>query len=537
MKDFFSMKVIILTAGKAERLRPVIKNGEKFLLPLAGKPAGIRMILQYRNMGIKDFIIVTSAENDAMIQESVNAFFCHSDIRISYVVQREPKGPGDALKLCAAYMDEPVLIHLSDTIYKNVPSFTGNWIGVSAVKDYEKWCMVCVDEHKTVKEMHDKPTAPPKTNWAAIGIYFFEDYRLLQAAISEEEEITELSAVFQRFQRKKEIKIVECQEWRDLGSMDNYIDNTRLEIADCRCFNSLALTDYGSCIKRSSHQKTIDSEKNWYQGISSYPEIQRLVPQIYQYFDDGYEMEFLDYPSLAYLFVYQRILPGNWIWIINQLLKVLKNTMWIQKAPEEYAGRSYGLAKKIYSDKLYKRLNMWGNECLDYEYITINGKKYKGFPHFKEVLDERTERLAETAGQYMSVIHGDLVFSNILYAAHYGFFKLVDARGNFGQDMIFGDARYDIAKLRQCYHGLYDFIIQDCFEISRSKEEFTFRIFADMPADAAGIDKKVADYGYDIAEIEWIECLLFLSMIPIHSDRPNHQLAFFLKAILLLNGE
>ena len=35
-------------------------------------------------------------------------------------------------------------------------------------------------------------------------------------------------------------------------------------------------------------------------------------------------------------------------------------------------------------------------------------------------------------------------------------FKLIDPRGNFCIDTNYGDYRYDIAKLRHCYHGRYD---------------------------------------------------------------------------------
>lgn len=75
---------------------------------------------------------------------------------------------------------------------------------------------------------------------------------------------------------------------------------------------------------------------------------------------------------------------------------------------------------------------------------------------------------------------------------------------NFATDTIYGDYRYDLAKLSHCYHRRYDEIVNDLFEIKESD---------------------------DIV----IEALLFISMIPLHNDYPDRQLAFFCQGIKLLD--
>ena len=530
------MKAIILTAGKAERLKPVIKYGEKILLPISGQPIGIRIMLQYIEHGIKDFIIVTSGENRTIIEETFNSFFFNSKIKITYHTQMSSNGPGEAVKECIEYIDEPVIIHLADTMCKLNGIEMGNWIGVSPVsKDFDQWCMVAINGDMEVTHLYDKPIQDPKTNLAAIGIYCFEDYKLLNRALLECVSAPELSTIFKKFMKYKSIKVLKYESWQDLGNMPNYIKNIRYGTADCRYFNKLTISDYGSCIKRSSHLKTVNCEKDWYRQIKNFPEIKRLVPQIYNYFEDGYEMEFFDYPSLSFMFLYYNVRSENWKWIVGQLLKVLKNSLWRYKAPAEILNKSYDMAYQIYAIKLKKRLRLWGSECLHFDKIIINGNVYKGLSFYKEILRKKIEFLSKTAHNYMSTIHGDLVFSNILYSTKYGFFKLIDARGNFGENTIFGDMRYDYAKLRQCYHGLYDLIVNDSFELHRDKNVFEFNLFSNKKMEYIQIDALVMDQGINIDEIEWIECLLFLSMIPLHNDKPNRQLAFYLIAIILLS--
>lgn len=530
------MKAIILTAGKAERLKPVINSGEKILLPIFGQPVGIKIVLQYINLGIQDFLIVTSEENRTIIVNTLDSFFCNSKIKLTYHTQAVANGPGEALKECTAYIDEPVIVHLSDTVCKLDKLESGNWIGVSVVdNNFNQWCMVSVDEHMEITDFYDKPNRTVNTNLAAIGLYCFEDYKILKQALCECSFASELSTIFNYFMKHKKIKAFKCQGWQDLGSMPNYINHIRYQTADCRCFNKLTTTEFGTCIKKSSHKKTLNCEKNWYKQVEKTLEIERLVPQIYRYFEDGYEMEFFDYPSLSYIFLYHNVCDANWLWMMEHLLDVLKKSLWKIEPPQDVLNESYNMAYHIYGEKLRKRLDMWGNECVKYEEIEINDKKYNGLPFYEGFLKSKIDYLSKTAYKYMSVIHGDLVFSNILYSTRYGFFKLIDARGNFGTNTIFGDKRYDFAKLRQCYHGLYDLIVNDSFEIVEDQNKFWFTVFSDKKIVYQKIDKMIIEQGVDIKEIEWIECLLFLSMIPLHSDKPKRQMAFYLKAMVILN--
>jgi Ser/Thr protein kinase RdoA (MazF antagonist) len=60
-----------------------------------------------------------------------------------------------------------------------------------------------------------------------------------------------------------------------------------------------------------------------------------------------------------------------------------------------------------------------------------------------------TNNILSTSPQFWQIIHGDLFFGNMLYDVNSETLKILDPRGNFGIDGIYGDIRYDIAKIHR----------------------------------------------------------------------------------------
>ena len=70
----------------------------------------------------------------------------------------------------------------------------------------------------------------------------------------------------------------------------------------------------------------------------------------------------------------------------------------------------------------------------------------------------------------LTPIHGDFCFSNLLYDCKVRLVKMIDPRGEFGVPGVFGDRRYDLAKLAHSYAGGYDFIVADQFSVEVDSE-------------------------------------------------------------------
>jgi D-Tyr-tRNAtyr deacylase len=72
-------------------------------------------------------------------------------------------------------------------------------------------------------------------------------------------------------------------------------------------------------------------------------------------------------------------------------------------------------------------------------------------------------------------------------------------------------------------------------EITPSQFEFEF--LTDQIVDYKLFDEVLEKEGYNVDDIELIEGLLFISMIPLHADDKNRQLAQFLIGLQCLNNQ
>jgi aminoglycoside phosphotransferase (APT) family kinase protein len=138
-----------------------------------------------------------------------------------------------------------------------------------------------------------------------------------------------------------------------------------------------------------------------------------------------------------------------------------------------------------------------------------------------------------------AVVHGDLCFSNILYDPQTGLVKFIDPRGVFFEEGCYGAPRYDLAKLLHSFHGGYDHIMQEMYELVPCGDAaYRLRFFQSSGTPAvvsrlAARLKERADVGMD--ELLLLEALLFLSMLPLHKEDANRQKALYLRGLVILN--
>ena len=197
--------------------------------------------------------------------------------------------------------------------------------------------------------------------------------------------------------------------------------------------------------------------------------------------------------------------------------------------------------KEIYLEKTKARLRQLKNtglsSALDEPVIFINGKAYRNLPLLKNNLFHLIKKELLESKDF-SITHGDLCFSNILFDPNYYIFKLIDPRGSFGDIGIYGDPRYDIAKLRHSIVGMYDFMVAGFFDLrQQANNNFSFKINSINSAITLEkyFDLCVEKFAYKLSEIKLIEALFFLTMIPLHSESLPRQKAFYLTAIKKLN--
>jgi hypothetical protein len=196
----------------------------------------------------------------------------------------------------------------------------------------------------------------------------------------------------------------------------------------------------------------------------------------------------------------------------------------------------------MYFEKTWTRLEQlrrgdyYWRDLLDRETISYNGRPLKNIFGLEREIRERADAVAKSAP--VRAIHGDLCFSNILFDVNNQIIRLIDPRGRFGEKGIWGDARYDIAKLRHSVCGLYDYVVADMFELQQTGDEFVGRVCSNGTQNvvATSFDRLVAGLGYDLDDVRFIEGLLFISMLPLHQGNPARQRMMYLTGLSLLNG-
>jgi hypothetical protein len=107
-----------------------------------------------------------------------------------------------------------------------------------------------------------------------------------------------------------------------------------------------------------------------------------------------------------------------------------------------------------------------------------------------------------------------------------------------GDPTIMGDPRYDLAKLSHSIIGGYDHIIAGRASLEDNGYDLTLSLGLSPQTLAVQALFKTMRFGElspNDAAIQAITILLFLSMLPLHADRPDRQRLFLANALRLFN--
>ena len=145
----------------------------------------------------------------------------------------------------------------------------------------------------------------------------------------------------------------------------------------------------------------------------------------------------------------------------------------------------------------------------------------------------------DTDRRFLGVMHGDFCFTNIFYDFRTRRVRVIDPRGTIDgvSPTVFGDTRYDLAKLNQSISGGYDLVLARQASCEGFAErDMVLRFPSDttaawLPALAAGFD--LGGLTLDDPTVTAATIHLFLSMLPLHADRPDRQRAFIASALRL----
>ncbi len=175
------MKAIVLCAGKGTRLRPLTHTTAKHLIPVANRPVIFYTLETIRKAGISDVALVVSPSNRDEFERVVGNG-SEFGMKISYVVQEEPKGLAHAVWVAKDFLDgDDFLMYLGDNlIMEDLKAFVEDFkdegvdasILLTPVEDPRRFGVAVVENGRVVKVV-EKPKDPP-SNLAIIGVYMFK---------------------------------------------------------------------------------------------------------------------------------------------------------------------------------------------------------------------------------------------------------------------------------------------------------------------------------------------------------------------------
>ena len=551
---------MIPAAGRGSRMMSLTDDNPKAMLPLHNKPLIAWHLDKLIEEEVKKAIIIVGYKKEKLI-EYVNKFYSDK-IDITYIEQRELKGLAHAIKQGLDTLSEEqlennnLLIILGDTIIKDplkgLLEEDYSWIGYKEVDDYKRWCLM-ETSHNEVVRFIDKPDYDPMTRKAVIGIYYFHDIFELYSNIQEiiKKGVTikgefQLSSAMELYMDSYSLCSIQFNDWYDCGEVETF-NNTRKNIT--RNFNNIKVTDDNTIIKMSpSNNKKIIQEINWYSSIPN--KLKVYTPQLIDFdkhveVDEPafYELEYINFNPMQELFLYNLPDLPTWNKLFDNIFHMIDKFKQYSNS-NNLNEESQMAVKDILVEKTKKRIeelqsqnSIW-NEIMNKNFITINGKAYNNLPIVLENVYEKVNKeLLNNSNDYWQIIHGDLFFGNMLYDINSNTLKIIDPRGNFGSDGVYGDIRYDLAKLNHSIYGKYDFIVNGLYSLKYNNNDFNYIIYDNKRhEDILELFKNKLDQNrFNYNHILAITALLFASMIPLHNENLNNQIMMYLIATKLSN--
>jgi len=541
--NYDNIHVLILSAGKIEKeLESVFGSIPSGLIPLHGKPVIFRIIDKLLKEGFKKISITTGFKKE--ILEKIISEQYSDQIKLNFITTDFEKPPGNSILTAIEKMQEQqLLVILGDTLVENEFSnlIQNNNDFVLISENFEtpaNWCIITLKDGK-LDLIFDKKKNLEKTNeqYALVGVYYFDDLKSLKRVYVKfnEQERIEISDLIKKYKEQKIISTEVCKQWYDVGHAENYFVSKQM-LLKARYFNSLRFDRSSEIVTKTSENtlKLID-EIEWYKQIPN--DLSKLIPKIKE-FDQSkkpfLKLEYIKHPTLAELWLYSDFSSKLWIEILKKLFEILNQ---FKKYSKSVSLADYDL---IYKTKTEDRIQELTNSNESFKHILasdvlfINGKKYRNWSVIKEEIELKIHDLYHEEDNCL--IHGDLCFSNIFCDFKNKNFKLIDPRGKWGSDMH-GDVKYDVAKIRHSIVDGFDTITNGLYSASLSESNhIAMKIFKPKNHQeiCMHLDNLIQNK-WNLNEIKLIEGLLFISMLPLHKDHFERQLAFYSIGIQLLN--
>ncbi|WP_455821322.1 phosphotransferase [Pseudomonas cerasi] len=458
--------------------------------------------------------------SDFIIDDWDSKYLDRLGINILKVERTFSLGQSVAFALSSVPLNErdSVIIYYGDTLIQE--GVTGEHDTICIAKTEHNYIWLQLEDHGLSEHKQDDLANDDATIFCGV-MSLTQPGAFLRDLIREN---FSLIKALEKYNQTCNFEYNERHDWLDFGHVNTYYDS-KSKFTTERAFNELKI-DKNTVTKRSAKRNKLKAEYNWYHSIPE--DLLHYTPRLISGIDNNdyyqYKIEYLFCPTLTELLVFGKQPKNVWNRIISSCFE------FINKCSKHPGSSDTNFYDSLIS-KNFERLK---------EYLSLNEDLQKGFPYIDGVVYDLNHILEYchsliSKESNVTLVHGDFCFSNILFDFKKNDIRVIDPRGIDFEDKIsiYGDVRYDLAKILHSAIGKYDLIISDRFNVKNVDGFYSLEIPEDSIELESILKSKFSSYGHNYTEVVAITVTLFLSMLPLHYDRPDRQLAFIATAIKL----
>lgn len=347
------------------------------------------------------------------------------------------------------------------------------------------------------------------------GLFYLSDTGSFKNAISKSN--GDILNALDMYSDLQPLKYQAVKTWNDFGHLGT-LQQSRLAFPESRYFNSVEISELG-VTKHSANVEKLSAEIAWYKNI---PDVfQKFVPNLINQTTNSYTLEYIPSPTVHDLLIFGNLRSDQWMEFFDQLYDFFNEAKGVFD-PKNQISLSFLLKEKTEA------------RCKEFLSSNPSLKDFKNSQLASILSQQNIELLLNQikldCSKFLGIVHGDMCATNLFWDGATKSLKIVDPRGDSTviSNGVYGDIRYDVAKLYQSFILGYDYVlsgiswstigIENKSDITQLNHHVDFcEFFRTKLFEPLEMDEK---------EIAAIATLLMFGLLPLHADRIERQNEF-----------